>query len=71
MGHDDINPGGLRITKGHANIDNDPLAFMRRAKTKQIKVHPDFTASAKRQKDKLVFIVFIFILRTRPSIRPI
>jgi hypothetical protein len=51
---DNLDAGRGLVAEGHAEIDHDPLAGVRRAEAVEIEVHADLVRPAQRQEDELV-----------------
>ena len=54
VGQDDLDARRGLVAEGHAEIDHDPLAGVRRAEAVEIEVHADLVRPAERQEDELV-----------------
>ena len=64
--HDDFNTRCVGTAKSYANINDNPFSIIRRAKAKEIEIHPNFATSPQWQKYQFVLIllghnVFLFI----------
>ena len=54
VGQDDLDAGRGLVAERHAQVDDDPLAVVRRAEAVQVEVHPDLVRPAQRQEHELV-----------------
>ena len=54
VGQDDVDARRRLVAEGHADVDDDPLAVVRRAKAVAVEVHADLVRPAKRQEDEFV-----------------
>ena len=54
VGQDDLDARRGLVAEGHAEIDHDPLAVVRRAEAVEVEVHADLVRPAERQEDEFV-----------------
>src|SRR5271168_2827710 len=57
VGQNDLDPRRGLIAEGHADIDDDPLAIVRRTVAVAVEVHPDLVRAAERQEYEFVVAV--------------
>ncbi len=61
IGHDDFDTRRRQVAERHADVDDYPLAVIRRPEPIQVQIHSDFVRPTQGQKHKFVF-VFHFCL---------
>ncbi|MNR24070.1 hypothetical protein D3C85_1411270 [compost metagenome] len=70
IGHDHVHAGRRRVAEGHADIDENPLAVVRRAKAIGVQVHADLVRAAQRQEDEFVVLSFLCHVSLEVGIPP-
>ncbi|MNX80295.1 hypothetical protein D3C86_1119500 [compost metagenome] len=70
IGHDHVHAGRGGIAEGHADVDENPFAVMRRAKAIGVEVHTDLVRAAQRQEDEFVVLSFLCHVSLEVGIPP-